>query len=46
MLTKSCCDGMVKLDVSVYKFKTAEERDFAWKAMNLLREIEEQKDVN
>lgn len=46
MLTKSCCDGMVKLDVNVYKFKTAEERDFAWKAMNLLREIEEQKDVN
>lgn len=46
MLTKSCCDGMVKLDTSIYKFKTAEERDFAWKAMSLLREIEEQKDVN
>lgn len=46
MLTKSCCDEMVKLNVNIYAFKTAEERDFAWKAMNLLREIEEQRDVN
>lgn len=41
MLTKSCCDEMIKLNTNVYKFKTVEERDFAWKAMNLLREIEE-----
>lgn len=41
MLTKSCCDEMIKLKTNVYTFKTAEERDFAWKAINLLREIEE-----
>lgn len=42
MLAKSCCNGMIKLNTNSYSFKTAEDRDFAWKAMNILREIEEQ----
>jgi hypothetical protein len=46
MLTKSCCDGMIKLNVNNYSFKTEEERAFAWEAMNILRSIEENKDVN
>jgi hypothetical protein len=46
MLTKSCCDGVIKLDVNNYMFKTEEDRDFAWKAMNILRSIEENTDVN
>jgi hypothetical protein len=46
MLTSSCCDEMIKLDVNIYKFKTLEERDFAWKAMLLLRELEENNSVN
>lgn len=41
MLANSCCDGMIKLNTNVYTFKTAEERDFAWEAMNLLRNLEE-----
>lgn len=41
MLTKSCCDGMIKLNTNSFSFKTAEDRDFAWKAISLLRTTEE-----
>lgn len=45
MLTKSCCNGMVKLNANNFTFKTAEERDFAWRATKTLRQLEEQQDV-
>lgn len=41
MLTKSCCDEMIKLDVNAYSFKTAEDRAFAWEAMKIMRQLEE-----
>lgn len=46
MLTKSCCDEMIKLNTHSFAFKTQEDRDFAWKAMLILRNIEENNNVN
>lgn len=41
----SCCGGMVKSDRDIYSFKSLQQRNDAWSAMNLLRQLEDGSDV-
>ena len=40
-VTKSCCDGVVQLNKSNYKFLSAETRNIAWEAMKITSTIED-----
>jgi hypothetical protein len=41
----SCCGGMVKSERDIYSFKSLQQRDDAWNAMNILRQLEDNNDV-
>ena len=41
----SCCGGMVKSERDIYSFKSLQQRDDAWNAMNILRQLEDSNDV-
>lgn len=45
MVQTRCCDEMIKSNRENYSFKSLEQRQEAWSAMNLLRQLEEGNNV-